>query len=71
MNKDRIKNHNKKPHAIEIINKNHNPISSENSSAVLQNTPDDLGYAYGLNTTTEPNPFPFTEEESQFGLDGQ
>jgi hypothetical protein len=67
MNKEINKDSNKTHHIIEEINSHHNPVSEEPIGALLQNTPDRLGNAYGYNVSTLPNPFPFTEEEDDFG----
>lgn len=67
MSKNNNENYGKIPHVIEKINNNNGSVSEVPIGALLQNTPDRLGNAYGFNASTVPNPFPFTEEEDDFG----
>jgi len=55
------------PHIIEKINSDEGSISEPPIGALLQNTSDRLGNAYGFNANITPNPFPFTEEKDDFG----
>lgn len=63
---DRNKNYGKVHHVIEEINARYTPISGEDDDAVLEHTPDRMGYTYGYHSGSQTNPFPFSEEKDEF-----